>query len=200
MNESAAVQAARQGNLSAFNRLVMAHQGLAYNVAYRLLGDADAAADATQEAFIKAFKALDQYRGGSFKSWLLRIVTNACYDQLRYHQRRPSQPLEAGDDAGADADYNPHLIDPAERPEEAALRREVGAMLQQSINRLPPEQRLVLVLSDTEGFSYQEIAQITGLALGTVKSRLSRARTKLREILLQQELLPPQYRLQPKDS
>ena len=191
MNEAQTIQAAQKGNLAAFNRLVMAHQGLAYNVAWRLMGNADAAADSTQEAFIKAFKSIKQYRGGSFKSWLLRIVSNTCYDQLRYNKRRPSESLEDDD---FDSDYAPHLIDHAERPEEGVLRQELDDMLQQAIAQLPPDQRLVLILSDVEGFSYQEIAQTTELALGTVKSRLNRARRKLRDILLQQELLPQQYR------
>ncbi len=192
MNESQTIQAAQKGDLAAFNRLVMAYQGLAYNVAWRLMGNADAAADSTQEAFIKAFKSIKQYRGGgSFKSWLLRIVSNTCYDQLRYNKRRPSESLEDDD---FDSDYAPHLIDYAERPEEGVQRRELGDMLQRAIAQLPPEQRLVLILSDVEGFSYQEIVQTTELALGTVKSRLNRARRKLRDILLQQELLPSQYR------
>ncbi len=192
MTETETIKVAQKGNLAAFNRLVMAYQRLAYNVAFRVMGDADAAADATQEAFIKAFRSIGQYRGGSFKSWLLRIVSNTCYDHLRYNHRRPREPLTPEE---GDADYAPHLLDPAERPEEAVERKELGDMLQHAINQLPPDQRLILVLSDAEGFSYQEIAETTNLALGTVKSRLSRARVKLREMLQQQELLPMQYRL-----
>lgn len=197
MNETEAINAAQKGDLSAFNQLVMAHQGLAYNVAFGVMRDTDSAADATQEAFIKAFKSIKQYRGGSFKSWLLRIVSNTCYDQLRYDKRRPGEPLESDD---TESDYAPHLIDNAERPEDTALRHELSDMLQSAIGLLPPEQRLILTLSDAEGFSYQEIAETTDLSLGTVKSRLSRARTKLRDILLQQELLPQQYRLETKDG
>lgn len=196
MNEAEAIKAAQNGKLSAFNQLVMLHQGLAYNVAYRIMGDTDAAADATQDAFVKAFKSIEQYKGGSFKSWLMRIVTNTCYDQLRYHKRRPTEALESEE---AESEYTPHLIDDAVPPEEVALRRELGEMLQQAINLLPPEQRMVLILSDTEGFSYQEIAEITASSLGTVKSRLNRARTKLRDSLQQQELLPAHYRLKDKD-
>jgi RNA polymerase sigma-70 factor (ECF subfamily) len=197
MNEAEAIKAAQNGKLSAFNQLVMLHQGLAYNVAYRIMGDTDAAADATQDAFVKAFKSIEQYKGGSFKSWLMRIVTNTCYDQLRYQQRRPTEALESEE---AESEYMPHLIDDAEPPEEVVLRYELGEMLQQAINLLPPEQRMVLILSDSEGFSYQEIADITTSSLGTVKSRLNRARTKLRDILQQQELLPAYYRLKDKDS
>jgi RNA polymerase sigma-70 factor (ECF subfamily) len=192
INEAQAIEAAKTGNLSAFNQLVMLHQGLAYNVAYRIMGDADGAADATQEAFIKAFRSLDQYQGGAFKSWLMRIVTNTCYDQLRYQKRRPTQGLETED---VETEYQPHLIDPTEQPEETVTRHELTDMLQAAINALPPDQRSVVILSDVEGFSYQEIADIVEVSLGTVKSRLNRARTKLRDLLTAQELLPRQYRL-----
>ncbi len=192
MTEAETIKAAQNGNLAAFNRLVMTYQGLAFNVAARVMGDADAAADATQEAFIKAFKAIKQYRGGSFKSWLMRIVSNTCYDQLRYEQRRPHEPLSPED---GEIDHTPHLFDPVDPPETQVEQHEMAQMIQRAINQLPPDQRLILVLSDVEGFSYQEIAEATDLALGTVKSRLSRARTRLRDILREQELLPAQYRL-----
>lgn len=193
MDEVQAIQSAQEGDLSAFNHLVMAYQGMAYNVAYRIMGDADAAADACQEAFISAFKGIRKFRGGSFKSWILRIVTNACYDQLRYKGRRPADSLE-------EVDESPHssakLMNGHERPEEYALRQELNEVIQVGIKSLPPDQRVVLVLSDVQGFSYQEVADITGVSLGTVKSRLSRARGKLRDYLVaQQELLPAQYRL-----
>jgi len=191
MTEAETIKAAQNGNLAAFNRLVMTYQGLAFNVAARVMGDADAAADATQEAFIKAYKAIKHYRGGSFKSWLMRIVSNTCYDQLRYEQRRPHEPLETDD---GETDHSPHMLDPADPPESQVEQHEMAQMLQHAINQLPLEQRLILVLSDVEGFSYQEIAETTNLALGTVKSRLSRARTRLRDILRREELLPAQYR------
>jgi RNA polymerase sigma-70 factor (ECF subfamily) len=193
MDEAQSIQQAQQGSIAAFNRLVMAYQGTAYNVAYRVMGDADAAADACQDAFIKAYKALGQFRGGSFKSWLMRIVTNTCYDQLRYKSRRPANSLEdITDTPGPDS---PKLVNGAERPEEWVLRGELAHMLQQGINLLPEDQRVVLVLNDIQGFSYQEIAAIIEQPLGTVKSRLSRARQRLRDFLQQQELLPGQYRL-----
>ena len=193
MDEAQAIQAAQKGDLAAFNRLVMAYQGMAYNVAYRIVGDADVAADACQDAFLSAFKGIKKFRGGSFKSWVLRIVTNACYDQLRYKGRRPANSLE---EVAENPDYSPKLVNGRERPEEHALRQELSELIQEGINSLPPDQRTVLVLSDVQGFSYQEIAEITEVSLGTVKSRLSRARTKLRDYLMDyQELLPAQFRL-----
>jgi len=192
-DEAALIAAAQAGDLPAFNQLILHYQGLAYNVAYRIMGDPDSAADATQDGFIKAFKKLGQYRGGSFKAWLLRIITNTCYDVLRARKRRPTSSLEREDE---DPDYDSRLLDNAERPEAYVLRQELAGLLQTAIARLPPDQRTALILADIEGLDYQEIAEATGAALGTVKSRLSRARARLRDILLaQKELLPARYRL-----
>jgi len=193
-DETALIQAAQRGKLAAFNRLVLHYQTLAYNVAYRILGDPDAASDATQDGFLKAYKAIGQFRGGSFKAWLLRIVTNVCYDQLRLRQRRPTDSL---DDLLSDPDHVPALINGREGPEAHAVRAELNRVIQACITTLPADQRTTLVLSDIQGMNYQEIAEATGVSIGTVKSRLSRGRAKLREALLQhRELLPHAYRLQ----
>lgn len=194
-DEAALLAAAQRGDLPAFNQLVLHYQSLAYNIAYRLTGDADLSADATQDAFVKAFQRLSQYRGGSFKSWLLRIVTNTCYDALRARKRRPTTPLESDEDDD-DPEYDSRLIDNAERPDAYVMRQELAVVIQKAIGQLPPDQRTALVLSDVEGLDYQEIADATGAALGTVKSRLSRARAKVRDLLMEhQELLPASYRL-----
>ncbi len=194
-DEAALIAAAQKGHLPSFNQLILHYQSLAYNVAYRVMGDNELAADATQDAFIKAFQRLDQYRGGSFKAWLLRIVTNTCYDVLRARRRRPTVPLESDDDEN-DPEYDSRLIDNSERPDVFVMRQELAAVIQVAIGELPPDQRTTLVLADIEGMDYQEIADTMGTALGTVKSRLSRARAKLRDMLLEhQELLPSQYRL-----
>ena len=137
----------------------------------------EAAADACQEAFLKAYQALNQYRGGSFKSWLMRIVTNTCYDQLRYRSRRPANSLENMTENPGQESIK--LVNGSERPEEQVLRAELNHLLQFGISHLPEDQRLVLVLSDVQGFSYQEIAEIIEQPLGTVKSRLSRARRQV---------------------
>lgn len=193
MDEAQIIQQAQQGSIAAFNRLVMTYQGMAYNVAYRVIGTQEGAADACQDAFLKAFKSMGQYRGGSFKSWLMRIITNTCYDQLRYKKRRPSDSLEAlMENSGTEP---VSMTSSAERPEDNVMRHELNDMLQQGINQLPEDQRIVLILNDVQGFSYQEISEITGQPLGTVKSRLSRARGRLRDFLREQELLPGQYRL-----
>ena len=192
-NETDIVKEAQAGSLSAFNRLVMAYQTLAYNVAYRVMGNGDAASDACQDSFIKAFKSIGQYRGGSFKSWLMRVVTNTCYDHLRYQKRRPVSSLEDLTKESEDSDDK--LISEAELPEDKVLRDELGELLQQAISSLPEDQRIVLVLSDVQKFSYQEIADMTDQRLGTIKSRLNRARRRVRDYLLvHKELLPSQYR------
>jgi len=193
VDEKALIAAARRGDTRSFNQLVSQYQDMVYNVAFRILGDAEAAADASQDTFLSAYKAVARFKGGSFKAWLLRIATNSCYDQLRVHQRRPTSSLEA---IYTDTDPSSHFVNGRETPEEHALRQELGQVIQQGIQTLPPDQRTTLVLSDVQGLSYAEIAEVTGASIGTVKSRLSRGRARLRDCLLEQgELLPARYRL-----
>ena len=196
MDEPALIHSAQKGDVDAFNRLVLAYQHQVYNLAYRIMGEEAAAADATQEAFISAYHHLKSFRGGSFKSWLLRIVTNACYDDLRKRKRRPATSLEdLVSDENGEGEFD--IPSTADGPETVVQRHEMAALLQQAITTLPDDQRIVLVLSDVQGMSYEEIAEITRSNLGTVKSRLSRARGKLREYLQARgELLPAQYRLE----
>lgn len=182
MDEQALIASARTGNPQAFNALVHSYQDMAYSVAYRVVGHPDAAADATQDAFLAAYRALPAFRGGSFKAWLLRIVTNACYDQLRLKRRRPQVSLE---DMVDDPDYAPSLADGGESPEDVVLREDLRRAMEAAIAKLPLDQRVVLVLSDVQGLSYEEIGAATGASLGTVKSRLSRARARLRDYLTQ---------------
>ncbi len=193
MDEQALIASARQGDARAFNQLVLLYQSMVYNLAFRILGDADAAADATQDAFIKAFKGMRRFRGGSFKAWMLRIATNACYDQLRVKQRRPTDSLN---DLDVEQDHVRFLRDPAEQPDELLERQQLNQVIQAGIGALPAEQRVVVVLSDVQGLSYNEIAEAVGLSVGTVKSRLSRGRARMRDYLVQHgELLPSRYRL-----
>jgi RNA polymerase sigma-70 factor, ECF subfamily len=192
MNEEAVIASAAQGDVDAFNQLVLEYQQIAYSVAYRILGSEERASDATQEAFLRSFRALHQFRGGSFRAWLLRIVTNCSYDQLRLNQRRPTTPL---DDILEDDEHSTLVQDQGETHDERLERLDLGAAIAGALRTLPEDQRTVLVLSDIEGLSYEEIAQVTLVSLGTVKSRLSRARAKLRDYLLRhRELLPDGYR------
>ena len=186
-DEKTLIEAAQSGDLSAFNELVLVYQDQAYNVAYRLLGNADSAADAVQESFFKVYRRIDQYRGGSFRAWVLRIVTNTCYDMLRVSKRHYASRLDS-DTLPPDRDRR--LSDLRSSPHDHAVRHELGTLLTRAIMQLPPGQRTVLVMCDIEGFEYHEVADMTGLALGTVKSRLSRARTKVRGVLVQKGFSP----------
>ena len=176
-DEDQLVAAAQRGDVDAYNQLVILYQQMAYNVAYRVLGNQDAAMDATQDAFLRGFKGLSRFHGGSFKAWILRITTNCCYDQLRYKQRRPSTPI---DDMVEEDEHSTLLQSDEEEPEDHVQRQELAAVLQRGIEGLPEDQRVTLVLSDVEGLNYEEIAEATMVSLGTVKSRLSRARAKMR--------------------
>ena len=190
--EETLIARARDGDFDAFNELILTYQNLAYSIAYRTLQESESAADAVQESLIKAFRSLETFRGGNFRAWLSRIVTNTCYDTLRSWQRKPTESL---DDLPVEADYSVQLIDHSESPHQHAERSELNALLESGINKLPDDQRMVVVLCDVHGFSYEEISEMTGVAMGTVKSRLSRARLKLRDILQQQpELLPATFR------
>ena len=179
MNEPALIESARKGDIDAFNTLVVAYQHQVYNLAYRIMGDEAAAADATQEAFISAYKHMASFRGESFKSWIYRIVTNACYDELRRRKRRPATSLEGlVEDSDTDVEYD--VPDDSLGPEERLQQRETAAVIQSGIETLPDDQRITLVLSDVEGMSYDEIAEVTSTNLGTVKSRIFRAKERLR--------------------
>lgn len=196
MDETALIQAALQGDLDAFNRLVLAYQDMVYTQAYRMMGEQEAAEDASQDAFISAYRKLDSYRGGSFKAWLLRIVTNVCYDELRRRKRRPTTPLEPLDNENEEIESPRWLSDPGESPEESAERSELARVLQRCLDGLPPEFRAVVALVDVQGLDYSEAAQALGAPLGTVKSRLARARTRMRDCLRGVwELLPESFRL-----
>jgi len=194
MDEAAIIKQAQKGDVAAYNRLVLHYQSLVYNVVYRIMGEPQGAEDMTQEAFISAYNALNRFRGGSFKAWLLRIATNACYDELRRHKRRPQSSL---DELTDDNESFAFLRSPEEGPEAQQQRLEMVRAIEQCLEALPDDQRVTAVLRDVEGYDYNEIADITSSSLGTVKSRLSRARSKLRDCLQGfAELLPAEYRLQ----
>ena len=179
MNEKALIQDAQAGSLDAFNALVLHYQDNVFNTALRILGDEDLAADATQEAFLSAFRSITSFRGGSFKAWLMRTVTNACYDELRRQKRRPSVPLEPETDDGEEMDSPRWLA------------------IQHCLNNLPVKFKTVVVMADIQGMDYSEVAIAVRVPLGTIKSRLARARLRLRECLQGfSELLPATFRLE----
>jgi RNA polymerase sigma-70 factor (ECF subfamily) len=161
-----------------------------------MLQNEESAADAVQDSFVKAYRALGGFKGGLFKSWLLRIVVNTCYDVLRVQHRYVSEPIDDEPSGDSEESRIAHqLIDSNESPVAYVERMELSSYIEIGIRNLPPDQRLVMVLCDIHGYSYEEIAEITGYPMGTVKSRISRARTKLRDYLLEHpELLPSSFR------
>lgn len=183
-DEEAVVSLAVGGDRSAFARLMEHYQSACYGLAWRLLGDPDQAADATQDAFIHAYDALRSYRGGIFRSWLMRITANASYDILRRAQRRPTTALPDAEEGKAEL---PDMG--AVNPFDEAQKSELYRFLEQALRVLPEDQRVAVVLCDVYGMDYGEVASMTDSPIGTVKSRIHRGRLRLREILTPQREL-----------
>jgi RNA polymerase sigma-70 factor (ECF subfamily) len=197
VDEIALIQAAKGGDLNSFNHLVLAYQDLIYSHAYRMVGEEESADDATQNTFISAYNHLGSFRGGSFKAWLLRIVTNACYDELRRRKRRPTVPLEPLDDTGEEVESARWMVDPTEQPEEQVQRVELQNAIQHCLDNLPDDFRSAVIMVDVQGLDYFEAAVAIGKPIGTIKSRLARARLRLRDCLNGfAELLPSGFRLE----
>jgi RNA polymerase sigma-70 factor (ECF subfamily) len=188
MDEKEAIAASKNGDVNSFNWLVATYERQVYNLALSMLGNSHDAEDATQDAFLSAYRSIRRFKGGSFKPWICRIAANSCIDKMRYRKRHPASSI----------DDNP--IDPPshvaeEQPEEHASRQELKSFIDSKLVLLPDDLRLAVVLSDVQGMSYDEVAQVMGCALGTVKSRISRARRQMRKLLLaDRELLPDKFR------
>ena len=165
-------------DLASFNDLVQVHQILIFNICLRILRDGQAAEDATQETFISAWQHLDGWSGPA-RPWLVRVAVNKSRDELRRRARRNLYSLDTGP-AGASVD----VVDTRPGPEKATMDRSVWKSIEIAMDQLPADQRIVVTLSDIEGLDYHEIASATRVSLGTVKSRLSRARSNLRGMLL----------------
>ncbi len=175
--EADLIEAACRGDLDAFNALVDLHQRGVFNLCLRMLGNPAAAEDASQEAFISAFRNVRTFRGASFRAWLMRIAANASTDELRRRGRRPVLSLDAPPPGAADPI---DVADAAAGPETLLLRQEQQEIVQSALMRLPPDQRLAVIMCDLQGFSYDEIAEAMRTSVGTVKSRIARGRDKLR--------------------
>jgi len=197
MDEVGLIQSAQKGDIEAFNRLVLKYQNMVYNQAYRVMGDASSASDATQDAFISAFRKMHTFRGGSFKAWLLRIVTNTCYDEIRRRKRRPSTPLNPTDEDSKEIESPYWIKDPGEMPEDFTARMELSEAIQRCLDNLPIDFRTTVILVDVQGMDYAEAASVMGTPTGTIKSRLARSRKSLRDCLEgYRELLPAAFRLE----
>ncbi|NPV69284.1 MAG: sigma-70 family RNA polymerase sigma factor [Firmicutes bacterium] len=179
---------ARSGSVAAFEQLVYAYEKRVYNLALRMMGNPDDASDVAQEAFLRAYSSLREFRGdSSFSTWLYRIVSNICLDELRRRKRQRvsylDEPIE-----GEDGEMTRQVAAPAPGPEEVIEEAEVRELVQRGIALLPEDHRIIVVLRDLQGLSYEEISQTLGLNLGTVKSRLNRARAALKDRLSASEL------------
>lgn len=191
-DEPELISRSRDGDLDAFNALVERYQRPLYNLCLRMLAAPEAAEDATQDAFIHAFRSINTFRGGSFRAWLFRIGANACYDEMR---RRRSRPAVSLDEPHGEENQPIDVADTAPVPAEHLERKELAEALQDALSRLPADQRLAIVLADVQGLDYSEIAVAMDCSLGTVKSRISRGRQRLRIILRARgELLPSRLR------
>ncbi|MFN8621785.1 MAG: sigma-70 family RNA polymerase sigma factor [Chloroflexota bacterium] len=176
--DRALVEQALRGDLEAFNRLVALYQDLLFGLTVRMLGDREAAADAVQEAFFSAYRNLARFRGDSFRSWLTRIAVNAATDLLRVRKRKPADPYPEWEDDS----WQPPA-DEGDNPERIALTAARGRTIGAALQQITPDQRTAILLFDVEGYDYQEIADMTGVSLGTVKSRIHRGRLALRDLL-----------------
>jgi RNA polymerase sigma-70 factor (ECF subfamily) len=184
-DEDNLVLAAAKGDLEAFNQLVLNYQDLAYNHAFSILGDPASAEDAAQDGFIKTFQGMNTFRGGSFRSWLLRIVTNCAYDLIRRSRRQPAQPLYPVDDDGEESDSPTWIADPSASVQGAVEQKALSEDLYRLMDELPEVYRSVLTLVDVYELDYTETAKALMIPLGTVKSRLARARLQMQGKLKQ---------------
>lgn len=172
------LERARGGDLDAFNDLVLCYQDMLFALVVRMVPDRDQASDAVQEAFFSAYRNLAGFRGGSVRSWLSRIAVNAAMDTQRLRKRKPLDPYpELEDDS-----WQPPA-DPADDPVAISLTSERHKVLNDALARITADQRAAIVLFDVEGYDYGEIAEMTGVSLGTVKSRIHRGRLALRNLL-----------------
>ena len=182
---------AQGGDLCAFNRIVSRYQNQVVNLAARMLGSRAQAEDVAQDTFISAYRSLGRFRGGNLRSWLLRIAANGSRDELRRRRRRSESSLE---ETFENPSFQPVSVEVS--PDEAAQRGELNAEIQRAILTLSFDQRTALVLVDVQGLSYGEASEAMAVSVGTVKSRLSRARSRVRDALMERrELLGDWLRL-----
>ena len=194
--ENSLINSAQHGDMEAFNSLVIDYQDMLYRIALRIVHDENIAEDALQEAMIHAFRHIKSFRGGNFKSWLARVTVNASYDELRRGKRHLGLPLEQFTSEGEEIESPEWMRDPAADPEERAEESELQRALHACIKSLVPDYRLMVILVDMEGMSYEEAAMVARVPVGTVKSRLARARMQLRKSLQSyRSLLPTFYQM-----
>lgn len=188
-DEAALIKKIKSGDMEAFSDLVLQYEKRAFNFAYRILKDAHLAEDATQEAFLRVYSKIDTFLGNSsFSTWFYTILNNICLDILRKKSRQPDA-LSIPQTSSDDEEYELQIEDKSAGPHEVLQKKDAAALLEKAIDLLSVEHRSVIILRDIEGREYDEIAKILNISLGTVKSRLSRARLSLRKILEEQKEL-----------
>lgn len=179
--ETPLIRAAQRGSLESYNTLVLRYQNQVFQVACQILQSEPAAEDAAQAAFLRAFQKLDSFRGGSFRSWLLKITSRLCLDELRRSRRHPLLSLDGPDDLDEEQEpYLEHMAADLPGPEQTVMQREMQETVWRGLQSLPVEYRLAVELVDLQGLNYAQAAHVLGCPEGTVKSRLSRARVQLR--------------------
>lgn len=183
------VQRVLQGDVNAFEKLVLEYEKSVYAITQRMTGNAEDAADMTQETFIKAYNSLSSFRGDSkFSVWLYRIATNVCLDFLRSRSRKPTVSLSVEDDDGEEVELD--IADESQSPERLLERGLTRDAVRRGLDALSPEYRQILLLREIQGLSYEEIADVLTLEVGTVKSRIFRARKRLCAFLLADGNIP----------
>jgi len=192
-SENSLIVSAQRGDRDAFNALILTYQDMLYRIALRIVHDECVAEDALQEAMIHAFRHIHSFRGGNFKSWLARVTVNASYDELRRGKRHNGLPWEVFTSEGDEVESPDWMRDPATGPEERAEVSELRKALHNCIRALVPDYRLIVILVDMEGMSYEEAAQVARVPVGTVKSRLARARMQIRKSLQSYRSLLPAF-------
>ena len=187
--ESRIVQKVLKGDVNAFETLVLAYEKSVYNITLRMTGNSEDASDMTQEAFIKAYNSLQSFRGDSkFSVWIYRIATNVCLDFIRSRSRKPTVSLSVADKDGDEVELD--VADESQSPEQLLDRQMTRESVRRGLETLTPEYRQILLLREIQGLSYDEISQCLGLEVGTVKSRIFRARKKLCAFLIQDGNIP----------
>jgi RNA polymerase sigma-70 factor (ECF subfamily) len=187
------IEKSKRGDVESFEILIKSYQTLAYNIAFRMLGNIEDANDATQDALVKVFKSIQSFQGqSSFSTWLYRIVTNTCLDELRKRKRQKvysyHNPVEM-----KDGEMERDVVDPSSNTEEILEKREEIKSIQDAIQALPEQHKTVIILRDIKGLSYEQISEILDCPHGTIKSRISRARLALKEIIMNKELYQNPY-------
>ncbi len=188
-SENILIKESQNGSIESFEKLIDKYQLLAFNIAYKMIGNREDASDAAQEALVKVFKSIKKFKGdSSFSTWLYRIVTNTCIDMTRKNNKLKTYSLNNPIET-EDGNIEREVRDEGNLPEDICEKKEINQKLHRAIGKLPEKYRVVIILRDIEDFTYDEISEITNITLGTVKSRISRARLMLKEILTEEREL-----------